>query len=60
MTDHVWTVGVGKWRGGTLVELEADLARIRKEYDAPDDASAVKAPAGSTHALELIWIGPAT
>ena len=57
MTDTVFTVGVGKWRGGTLIELEADLARVREKYSAPDDASAVRAPVGSTYAIELIWIG---
>jgi hypothetical protein len=60
MTDAVYTVGVGKWRNGTLAELEADLRRVREEHHAPDDASIATTAPGSTYALEVIWIGPAT
>lgn len=60
MSKAVFTVGVGKWRSGTLVELEADLARIREEHSAPDDAKVARTAPGSIYAFELIWIGEAT
>jgi hypothetical protein len=56
--DVVHTVGVGKWRGGKLVELEQDLQRVREQHRAPDDAGIATTAPGSTYALEVIWIGP--
>lgn len=58
-SEAVFTVGVGKWRGGTLSELEAELARVRARHDAPDDAKVARTAPGSTYAFELIWIGKA-
>jgi len=54
----VYTVGIGVWRGGTLAELETELARVRREHGAPDDAKITRAAPGSTYVLEVIWIGP--
>ena len=53
----VFTAGIGKWRGGTLSELEADLAKARETHAAPDDAKVARSAPGSIYALELIWIG---
>ena len=50
------TVGVGKYRQGTLTELLDALNEAIHEYEVPHDASCVRAPVGSVHALELIWV----
>lgn len=60
MSVAVYTVGVGKWKGGKLVDLEADLARIRAKHKAPDDAGVATTAPGSIYALEIIWIGEAS
>lgn len=49
------TVGVGKWRGGSLAELLDDLWRVLEEYDIPDRATVARTGLGSIYAFELIW-----
>jgi hypothetical protein len=58
MGEVVHTVGIGKWRGGTLAELEADLRLVREKHHAPDYAVIATTAPGSIYALEVIWIGP--
>ena len=58
----VFVVGIGATtklvnRDRTLAELEADVRKAR-ELGAPDDATVVQAPRGSTYVAEIIWVGP--
>lgn len=63
MSDAVWTVGVGRSpaMGGTaLADLEAEIARVRRDYSAPDDARVIPTAPGSIYLAEVIWVGPST
>lgn len=54
------TVGIGRAPGAlggiTLAGMEAELRRLREEYNAPDDARFCQRAPGSIYAGEFIWV----
>lgn len=50
------TLGVGRYKDNDFLSLLVELADKKSQFNIPDNARYVRAPVGSTYAIEVIWI----